>query len=86
MDECRDGRNQVTILQCVEENLSADEKAQLAAQQATSSLAATFASMTQESGKPADLLKLLGSPKSSTDVLLKMVGHVLGIIFRNIEI
>lgn len=74
------------MLQCVEENLSADEKAQLAAQQATSSLAATFASMTQESGKPADLLKLLGSPKSSTDVLLKMVRHVLGVIFRDIGI
>ncbi|PAV78945.1 hypothetical protein WR25_06790 [Diploscapter pachys] len=67
-----DGIAQANDNKCVEESLSADEKAQLAAQQATSSLAATFASMTQESGKPADLLKLLGSPKSSTDVLLKM--------------
>uniref|UniRef100_A0A1I7XEI3 Homeobox domain-containing protein n=1 Tax=Heterorhabditis bacteriophora TaxID=37862 RepID=A0A1I7XEI3_HETBA len=58
-----DGLAQANDNKGVEESLTEDEKAQLAQQATLATIAET---------KPADLLKLLGTSKSSTEALLKM--------------
>lgn len=54
----------ISTLQIVEESLTDEEKAQLIQQTALASI---------NDAKPADLVKLLGASKSSTEALLKLV-------------